>query len=552
MKKIFFIICTLLLTVSASAQQEVNGVFYETDGSSMTASVVENYDFYQGAVVIPETISVDGADYTVTAVADFAFYDCGSLTSVTLPETVTSIGMYAFQNCLKLKSVNIPSNLTYLGEQAFGECAELNGINLPGTITEIGVSAFEGCTGLTDITLGEGIRNIPSTMFARCEALTSLTLPQSMETIGDWALSNCISLKELNLNEGLTDIAECALTFCYSLETLNLPSTLLTIGNNAFAHCTMLSEVTFPAGIQEIGYYVFDNCEMLGSIRCMSADPVKVTYDKILDYCDQTILYVPVGAKAAYQAAKGWGDFKECREIGADEQPGYRLKRIEDNGMCFIVSDLDTHFAKVVCKKDGHYTGDVDIPSSVTGTDGTVYTVNHIGEGAFELCVEMNSAVMPQSITSIGEWAFSGCQAMSMLEIPESVTKIGDNAFFGCASIADVTLHNTLTYIGEGAFGGCFSLLNVYSEIEDPFIIAETTFDFIEEQTLYVPKGCKQDYKSTDFWWRFNNIVEDEQLSVGKVITENGNGDMYDLQGRKVVNPVKGSVYIRNNKKVVF
>ena len=69
-------------------------------------------------LTIPDQL--DG--HPVTAIRDFAFSDCSSLTSVSIPDSVTAIGDRAFSNC---------SNLTLsVGRDsyAFQYCKE-NGLN---------------------------------------------------------------------------------------------------------------------------------------------------------------------------------------------------------------------------------------------------------------------------------------------------------------------------------------------------------------------------------------------------------------------------------------
>ena len=41
----------------------------------------------------------------VTSIGEYAFYNCGSLTSLSIPISVTNIGNSAFYDCLNLESV---------------------------------------------------------------------------------------------------------------------------------------------------------------------------------------------------------------------------------------------------------------------------------------------------------------------------------------------------------------------------------------------------------------------------------------------------------------
>ena len=58
----------------------------------------------------------------VTSISSYAFNNCYSLASITIPEGVTSIGDYAFYNCYSLASITIPEGVTSIGNYAFNNC----------------------------------------------------------------------------------------------------------------------------------------------------------------------------------------------------------------------------------------------------------------------------------------------------------------------------------------------------------------------------------------------------------------------------------------------
>lgn len=68
----------------------------------------------------------------VTSIGDFAFGDCGDLTSVTIPDSVTSIGEQAFYGCYSLTSITIPDSVTSIKTGAFEDCGELMSVTFTG------------------------------------------------------------------------------------------------------------------------------------------------------------------------------------------------------------------------------------------------------------------------------------------------------------------------------------------------------------------------------------------------------------------------------------
>ena len=169
--------------------------FY-TEGLTFRLSSDETYYLVGGytgtdlEVVIPSVYN----SKPVRSVGDYAFYECSSLTSITIPDSVTSIGNCAFYNCSSLSSITIPDNVTTIGWCAFYNCGSLSSITIPDNVTTIGDSTFWGCSSLTNVTIGNSVTSIGENAFYFCTSLTSIVIPDSVISIGDYAFDDCSSL----------------------------------------------------------------------------------------------------------------------------------------------------------------------------------------------------------------------------------------------------------------------------------------------------------------------------------------------------------------------
>ena len=211
MKRIFLLFSLLLGVLSAWAYDvELDGIFYNLDKENKTASVA-SYS-YKGAVVIPETISVDGKAYTVTSLGENCFSGCWGLTSITIPNSVTRIGEYCFSSCGGLESIVVESgNTVYDSRENCNAIIEtatntmLSGCRnttIPNSVTSLGVCCFSGCSGLT-----------------------SITIPNSVTSLGEYCFYYCSRLTEVHANrETPPATGPCIFSACWSLETIYVPT----------------------------------------------------------------------------------------------------------------------------------------------------------------------------------------------------------------------------------------------------------------------------------------------------------------------------------------
>lgn len=143
----------------------------------MTAEVIAKRNGYEGDIIIPETVVSNRASYLVTSIGKNAFFDCKSLTSITLPNSIKMIKMGAFIFCSSLTSITIPNSVTTIED-----------------------NAFLCCSKLTSITIGNSVKSIGYCAFENCESLTEITLPNSVKSLGYYIFGNCFSLETISYN----------------------------------------------------------------------------------------------------------------------------------------------------------------------------------------------------------------------------------------------------------------------------------------------------------------------------------------------------------------
>lgn len=130
MKKILLLILTLFATSTLFAQTFTNnGINYNVT-SPTTVEVGLNPNFI-GNAVIPGSVNYANVDYEVTVIGNYAFHNCKTLISLTIPNSVTTISYSAFAACQALKSIIIPNSVTNIGDWAFAFCDSLASINIP-------------------------------------------------------------------------------------------------------------------------------------------------------------------------------------------------------------------------------------------------------------------------------------------------------------------------------------------------------------------------------------------------------------------------------------
>ncbi|MBO7243365.1 MAG: leucine-rich repeat domain-containing protein, partial [Alistipes sp.] len=272
-------------------------IFYTTTNGE----TISPYDFdyltntYEDGVGM---LAFDGSK--VTLIGDRAFYDCDSLTSVTIPDGVTSIGKYAFCGCDSLTSVTI--GVTSIGHSAFRGCDSLTSVTIGNGVTTIGENAFYDCDSLKSITIGNGVTKIGDSAFYYCDSLTSVYISD----LSAWCKINFGSI-----NANPLCYATKILLNGTEITELTIPSDVATIKNYAFIGCTSLTSITIPDSVTSIGDYAFRSCTSLKDVYCKPATPPAGDYCMFDDNASGRKIYVPRDSVEAYKSASDWGEYAE-------------------------------------------------------------------------------------------------------------------------------------------------------------------------------------------------------------------------------------------------
>ncbi|MBQ8722591.1 MAG: leucine-rich repeat domain-containing protein, partial [Paludibacteraceae bacterium] len=140
MKRIFtlLIIATMFAISLLAYDVQIDGIYYNLNDETKTAKVTSGSNKYSGDITIPEKITYNATEYSVTSIGSSAFQYCSSLTSISIPNSVTSIGSFAFISCKSLTSITIPNSVTSIGSSAFNSCESLTSITIGNSVTSIG------------------------------------------------------------------------------------------------------------------------------------------------------------------------------------------------------------------------------------------------------------------------------------------------------------------------------------------------------------------------------------------------------------------------------
>lgn len=397
-----------------------------------------------GKVNIPERVTLDGVGYTVTSIADSAFFYC-DMTDITLPCTITRIGRRSFY-WTGIRHINIPESVTEIGDNAF-EGTSLEEIVLPESVTSLGKEAFRYCNRLEKAVLPENLAEIKEGTFFYTASLENIRVPDGVRKIGKgafmysgirsvelpdsglefglWPFWGCKRLEKVRLPRDLEVIPSSAFEKTESLMELEIPASVREIGSSAFSESGIV-RMTLPEGIDRIEKFVFSGCRNLVSVDipesvrsierwafsdCVSLESVEFPEgldcirSKAFSGCSLSF-YIPANVRVIEPEGLGYP-----RELTVDPESVF-----------FIVSDsilYDKDMTKVIVCSSLR-SGRIELPSSVV----------ELGECSFRNC-DVGEIYLSENMEKIGRYAFYQCNDLSSIYINKVIPPVFDYTWLG-------------------------------------------------------------------------------------------------------------------------
>ena len=499
-------------------------------------AIMTDTAYQSGAVLVPAVI--DG--YPVTGIAASAFSGCGSLTSVTIPNSVMNIGDNAFDGCDSIKDVTIPGRFQMSSVISSSYQSITNAVVAEGS-TSIRNSAFSGCSGLMSLTIPDDVKRIGDEAFRGCSSLVTIDVPVSVESIGEYAFADCANLASATLRTGLKKIGGGAFMRCLKLSSISIPETVERVEcdyywwNGAFER-SGLTTVEIGNGVDEIGARAFWNCANLQTVKILGR--IGSVGEEAFEGC---------GKLSSVQIS----DLAAWAEIQFDGSAANPLSYTHE----FVVNGRE--ITNVVIPDGAGKVGNYAFVGCSNLTSVTIPgSAVSVGNNAFEGCAALQSATMGDGVASIGSSAFSGCSSLTLVGIPSSVTGIGDGAFRDCDNInavaipghfrmcdvfphperiTDLSIPSGTTAIVDNAFNGCYNIRAVVIPDSVKSIGVNAFEDCKGLVSMKIGKGVESIAGGSDNPFARNYTLTAFEVDSGNAHFKSASGILFTKDGKELV-----------------
>ena len=272
--------------------------------------------------------------------------------------------------------------------------------------------------------------------FGHCKELQSITIPNSVKSIESYAFRECASLSKIEVSKGnkhysskggvlFNKAGDTLLAVPRTLTAYTIPNTVKHIGDEAFWNCANLQSIVIPNSVTSIGEKAFFGCSPQNFVIPSSVTNIE---GRAFAFCScfQDFNFTYEGVTLRYE----------------------------------IIAENEVWVTHSFYGDGCDFSGELKIPSEVE-FESKKYKVTRIGGGAFGICGNLQSVVIPNSVKTIGTEAFAYCKNLQSVVIPNSVVSIGEMAFRECPNLQSVVIPNSVKSIGADAFRECPNLQGI-------------------------------------------------------------------------------------------
>ncbi|MCL2086524.1 MAG: leucine-rich repeat protein [Oscillospiraceae bacterium] len=424
-----------------------------------------------------------------------------------VPDGVLTIHTSAFDACVGLTKVILPDSVQLISDNAFRDCIGLTTLTFIGaTPPDFGNFVFSGVSS-------SGTAYVPFSSKAEYLEISALEIFNIVGVVAgsgwsfsddegkliidndagmnDWIANGRVipnileEIKIVEIKNGVTFINEAAFYNCVNLASVNIPTSVMGIDNYAFHNTKLFNKyadwvvyvddwvvghkgvlhrnITLRNGTRGIATDAFAGMTNLTKISFKDATPPIFGSNVFGSVPSSMLVFVPLGAKAAYEAVEALEGFT----IVEGDFGGNGWELLYDDGKLVIYRDIGMEdWAANGMTSSGNRLSvkTVEIKEGVT----------EIAQQAFHNCTNLTSVIIPDSVTVISLGAFAQCSALTSISLPEGLESIGEQAFVQ-AGLTEITIPDSVMSIGSDAFSDCHSLTSAKLPNNPTFTIIESS-----------------------------------------------------------------------------